>query len=250
MSHDLTSPRKRFYRQWLRAGDRTGFRVTVKETDLYIQADTVLENIAREHVLQQRNCIESYGEAFPDFLTTLRPWRHTGPAPQIVREMTAASVAAGVGPMAAVAGAIAQQVGRQLAQHSREVVIENGGDIYLCTRDPLTLGIFAGDSPLSMQVGIRIGGGLQPVGVCTSSGTVGHSISRGRADAVCVVAADCSLADALATAVGNRVLNPSDLQAALDFGRSISGVDGLVVIFGRQIGCWGRIELVALDRAS
>lgn len=250
MNHDYKSPRERFYRRWLRPGSRTGFRVTVKETDLYIQADAPLEAVARESALQQRAYIESYGERFPDFLTTMRPWRLGVPAPTIVREMTAASAAAGVGPMAAVAGAVAQQVGRALLRYSREVVVENGGDIFLCTREPLTLGIFAGSSPLSMQVGIRVGGGLQPVGVCTSSGTVGHSFSSGRADAVCVVAADCSLADALATAVGNRVAQPQDLQPALDFGRSVAGIHGLVVILDKRVGCWGAIELVALDRAS
>lgn len=245
---DLKSPRERFYRDGLRAGDRTAFRVTVKETDLYIQADKPLEKIARELVLQQRAYIEAYGERFPGFLTTLRPWRLTGPpAPPIIREMTEASVAAGVGPMAAVAGAIAQQVGRQLLHHSCEVVVENGGDIFLCTRQPLVMGVFAGHSPLSMRVGIRIGGGFQPVGVCTSSGTVGHSLSRGCADAVCVVAADCCLADALATAVGNRVKKATDLQSALDFGRTVAGIHGLVVILGKRIGCWGSVELVTLD---
>jgi hypothetical protein len=247
LATDLKSPRERFYRRWLQVGDRAAFRVTVKETDLHIQADKPLAKIARESVLQQRSYIESYGERHPEFLTTLQPWRHRGPNAPIVRAMIAASIAAGVGPMAAVAGAVAERVGRELCRHSREVVVENGGDIFVCTRKPLTMGVFAGHSPLSMQVGIRIGGDLKPVGVCTSSGTVGHSLSRGRADAVCVVAADCSRADAVATAVGNRVQGPADLQPALDFGRSIDLIDGLLVILGKRIGCWGRIELVALD---
>lgn len=244
---DLKSPQERFYRRWLQLGERVAFRVTVKETDLYIQADAPLEKAAREAVLEQRSYIETYGERFPEFLATLEPWRCRGPAAPIVRAMAAASEAAGVGPMAAVAGAVAEQVGRALRDHSREVVVENGGDLFVCTRQHLTMGVFAGHSPLSMRVGIRVGGDLRPMGVCTSSGSVGHSLSRGRADAVCVVAADVSLADAVATAVGNRVRRPGDLQPALDFGRSISGIEGLVVILDKRIGCWGAVELVTLD---
>jgi ApbE superfamily uncharacterized protein (UPF0280 family) len=110
------------------------------------------------------------------------------------------------------------------------------------------MGIYAGTSPLNMKVGLRIPAADQPIGVCTSSGTIGHSKSLGRADAVCVVSKDCALADAAATAVGNRVGAAADIEKAVEFGRHIDGVRGVVVIAGDRIGLWGDIELVPLQR--
>ncbi len=119
--------------------------------------------------------------------------------------MAAAAQTAGVGPMAAVAGAIAECVGRELLEFSPEVIVENGGDIFLKVSHRRTVGIFAGDSPLTGRIGIQIEARDTPLGVCTSSGTVGHSLSFGRADAVVVLAPAAALADAAATAIGNRV---------------------------------------------
>jgi ApbE superfamily uncharacterized protein (UPF0280 family) len=110
------------------------------------------------------------------------------------------------------------------------------------------MGIYAGTSPLNMKVGLKIEPALQPVGVCTSSGTIGHSKSLGRADAVCVVSTDCALADAAATAVANRVGSRSEVEKAIEFGKQIHGILGLVVIAGDRIGLWGDIELVPLQR--
>jgi ApbE superfamily uncharacterized protein (UPF0280 family) len=128
------------------------------------------------------------------------------------------------------------------------VVVENGGDTFIRSLAPITVAIYAGKSPLSMRVGLQLPPAPRPVAVCTSSGTVGHSLSMGRADAVCVLAKSCALADAAATAIGNRVGSPGHIGGAIDFGRSISGVDGLVVIAGRQMGMWGALEVVPLGK--
>jgi hypothetical protein len=162
--------------------------------------------------------------------------------------MVAAGAAAGVGPMAAVAGAIAAQVGQGLLAHSAEVIVENGGDVFLKTRQAATVAVYAGASPLSLAVGVRVGGRERPCGVCTSSGTVGPSLSFGKADAVCVVSASCALADAAATAIGNRVQSGRDIPGAVEFGRSIRGVAGLAIIVGERLGVWGEVEIVALAR--
>ena len=86
-----------------------------------------------------------------------------------------------------------------------------------------------------------------PRAVCTSSGTIGHSLSLGVADAVCVVSESCPLADAAATAIGNRVEGAGDIQGAIDWGRGISGVDGIVVVIGDKMGAWGGVELVRIE---
>jgi len=113
-------------------------------------------------------------------------------------------------------------------------------------KGPATVGIYAGSSPLSLKIAIKVYPNDTPLGVCTSSGTVGHSLSFGKADAVCVTSGDCALADAAATAVGNQVASAKAIQRAIDFGKRISGVGGLVVIVGERIGLWGDLEIVPL----
>lgn len=153
-----------------------------------------------------------------------------------------------MGPMAAVAGAIAEYVGKGLLLHTDEVVVENGGDIFLRTKTPATVAIFAGESPLSLRVGLRTEPENTPLGICTSSGTVGHSLSMGKADAVCAVSESCSLADAAATSVGNHVKSHADIGQAIHFGKSIPGIMGLVIIIGDKIGMWGKLEIIPLKR--
>jgi ApbE superfamily uncharacterized protein (UPF0280 family) len=235
---------QRSYRNAIQGSRLVHFQVTVKETDLMVSATALLESAARELILLHRGYLETYIDQNPDFLTTLRPWRISGPAPAIVREMSLAGEKAGVGPMAAVAGAISEAVGRGLLQVSDEVIVENGGDTFLKTRLPVIVGIYAGNSPLSLKIGLKVDSTTRPVSLCTSSGTVGHSLSFGRADAVCVMSDSCALADAAATAVGNRVKTAGDIASAIHFGKSIPGVSGLVVIIGKDMGLWGSLEVI------
>ena len=237
---------RRTYRNLINKAGLVSFRVAVKETDLLVQAVTGLEEPTTELVLRHRGVIESYIQRYPEFLKTLTPWRIRGPAPFIIRDMAAAGEAAGVGPMAAVAGAIAAHVGAGLLSYSKEVIVENGGDVFLKIKSPGTVAIYAGTSPLSSKIGIKVYPDDKPMGVCTSSGTVGHSLSFGKADAVCVASPDCALADAAATAVCNQVKSGKDIKKAIDFGKRICGVNGLVVIIGDQIGMWGDMETVPL----
>jgi ApbE superfamily uncharacterized protein (UPF0280 family) len=174
----------RTYRHWVKDKDLVAFTVTVNETDLYIRARSDLKRQAHKLVLKYRQMLEKYIERHPQFLTSLEPLAVTDDAPQIVAVMAEAAQKAGVGPMAAVAGAIAEAVGSELAAISPEVIVENGGDIYIKSSGKRLIGIYAGKSPLTGRVGLEIEGKDTPLGVCTSSGTVGHSLSLGKADAV------------------------------------------------------------------
>jgi hypothetical protein len=160
--------------------------------------------------------------------------------------MIKTSRAAQVGPMAAVAGAMAEFVSKDLLSFSKEVIVENGGDIFLSISKERVIGIYADDSPLSLKVGIRIGSEETPVGVCTSSGTVGHSLSFGRADAVCILSKSAALADAAATSVGNIVKEKKDIDSGLKRGKEIPGVLATLIIIGDKMGVWGNIHLVQL----
>jgi uncharacterized protein len=235
---------ERTYRHRIGIAGLYAFHVVSQETDLMIQADERLEREAHEQVLACRAHVEGYIQRYPAFATTLEPWGDEAFAPPIVRQMIQAGQSAGVGPMAAVAGAIAENVGRHLLGRCRQVVVENGGDIFFKTDDVVVASLFAGNSPLSMKVGINIPPAENGIGVCTSSGTVGHSLSAGTADAVCVVSPSCALADAAATAIGNRIHSSRDIKTAIEFGKSIHGVLGIVVVVNREMGAWGGLELV------
>jgi ApbE superfamily uncharacterized protein (UPF0280 family) len=157
--------------------------------------------------------------------------------------MISASRAAGVGPMASVAGAIAEHVGRQLLLKSFNVIVENGGDIFLNMKEDISIGIFAGQSPLSGRIALRIPAGQSPLGICTSSGTVGHSLSFGIADAVCIKSSSAALADAAATAAGNLIRSKSDMRKGLDRAMSIRGVLGVLIVTGDTLAVKGDMEL-------
>ncbi|MGD2269599.1 MAG: UPF0280 family protein [Desulfobacterales bacterium] len=238
---------RRSYRNLVQRSDLVDFRVSVRETDLFVQARKNLAGLTRDLVLKYRGYIEAYIKEYPAFGQTLDPWRANGPAPLIIRDMARAGQRAGVGPMASVAGAISEHIGTDLLLHSDEIVVENGGDVFIKTHAPLTVGIFAGTSPLSLRIGIQTKGGGKPVSVCTSSGKIGHSLSFGQADAACAVSESCALADAAATATANRVYSKSDIHRAIDFGKTIEGISGLVVIVDDEIGIWGDLEVVPLD---
>jgi ApbE superfamily uncharacterized protein (UPF0280 family) len=236
----------RTYRQGLQHR-LPAFRVVVEQTDLWIQADQPLMAVARESVLHHRHQLEGFIRRFPGFASSMEPGPLEGPAPPVVRRMCAAASRARVGPMAAVAGAVAAAVGEDLLGQCNEVVVENGGDVFIKNRERISIAIYAGGSPLSMRVGLQFAAAADPFGVCTSSGTVGHSRSLGAADAVCVVAPCCALADAAATAIGNHVRRAGDIPAGIDLGVKMGGLDGIVIIVGDRMGVWGKLQVVPLS---
>ena len=224
----------------------TAFTVAYQQTDLWIQAEREARDAAERAVLEARIQVEGYARSHGGFLTTHSPLPPDPLAPVTVRWMLEAGLAAGVGPMAAVAGAIAQFVGERLLQECGEVVVENGGDLFLFARRPLSVGIFAGASPLSNRLAFGVSPDRMPVGIATSAASVGHSWSYGQADAACVVADHAALADAAATALCNRVSRPSDMEPALTWVLGLSGVRGALVILGKSLAVQGDMELIPL----
>jgi ApbE superfamily uncharacterized protein (UPF0280 family) len=157
--------------------------------------------------------------------------------------MAEATEKVGVGPMASVAGAITEFIGAELLAFSPEVIIENGGDIYLKSLEKRTVGIFAGRSPLGGRIGLEIEAKDTPLGVCTSSGTVGHSFSRGKADAVVALSPSATLADAAATAIGNLIEKAEDIPKGIEFADDIAGLTGVLIIKDDKIGAWGKVSI-------
>jgi len=237
---------ERAYRNYVRADNLIKFEVIEQETDLLILAESNLYDRAQAAVLKYRAELDKYIALDPNFQRSYSPVRLRYEAPPIAREMAHAARQVKVGPMAAVAGALAEFVGRDLRASTDEIIVENGGDIYLKINQPRKVGIYAGKSPFSEKIALELEPRAKPFSVCTSSGTVGHSFSFGKADAVVVIASSASLADAAATAIGNQVKEVGDIEPALKYAKKIRGLDGVLIIKDDQLGALGKLKIVPL----
>lgn len=235
---------ERTYREWVKYDDLITVKIVEDETDLLVSGTTDLTEPARKSVYKYRKHLKDYIAGDQEFFVTLEPMMVGQDAPEIVKDMAKAGCLAGVGPMAAVAGAIDEFVAKDLIPLSEQLIIENGGDIFIKSSTERFVGIYAGKSPFTGKIALRIDPEKTPIGVCTSSGTVGHSLSLGKADAVIILSRWTALADAVATATGNIVKTEDDVQKAVNFARSIEGVEGAVVILGSKIGIWGNVNIV------
>jgi len=224
--------------------DFVSFGLTVKETDLCIWATKDLTKMAFESVLKYRFQLEEYIKQYPLFKSTIKPLSIDYNAPEIVKSMMQASQKAGVGPMAAVAGAIAEYVGMDLLSHTNKVVVENGGDIFIKVDKKMQIKIYAGQFNNTGKTAIEVDPDHTPLGVCTSSGTIGHSFSYGKADAVTAVASSAILADAAATALANHINKVADMDKAIRLASNIKGLKGAVLIKDGIKKVYGRVIMV------
>jgi len=234
----------RVYRHICQPKDLVSFSVAIKETDLFILAEKNLSLHAKKAVQNCRGIIEKYIKQKPSFLTNLAPIPHDPFAPPIIASMIWAAQKTNVGPMAAVAGVVAEFVGRELLKHCSQVIIENGGDIFLKSSKKRIIRIHAEKSSFNNKIALQIEAAQSPLGICTSSGTVGHSMSFGRADAVVVLSSCTALADAAATAIGNIIQTKDDINPALEKTKTIEGITGVVLIKDDQAGFWGKVKII------
>lgn len=236
---------ERFYRR-LFDSKLVPCNVKIEESDLFILAEKDVSRQAEDELKKQRLLLKQYIRNFPDFYLSFCPLACDESAPEIVKIMCEASFLCNVGPMATVAGAISEMVGKQLLEISQQLIIENGGDIFLMTKEERIIAIFAGNSPLSLKVGIKLKPRSHPFGVATSSASVGHSTSFGVADSVTVVCPTSTLADGLATYMCNCTQNCdfSNLKKEIE---KFPFLEGMVAIKGDRLFVWGDLELVYLD---
>ncbi len=225
------------------ASDLFRWKTQYKETELFICAGKALESEALKAVLELRGIIDDYIKVHAEFGVSLSPVEPKPGAHTVIRCMCAAGKAADVGPMAAVAGAFSAHTGEALLKLTDRVIVENGGDIFMKTGDIGTVAVYAGKSPLSMKIGIKVDSREIPMSVCTSSGTVGPSLSFGKADAAVVVSRDACLADACATRLGNEIKSEEDIAGALELIYAVKGVTGAAAVVDGKCGAIGEIEL-------
>ncbi|MGY5853914.1 MAG: UPF0280 family protein [Candidatus Thorarchaeota archaeon] len=222
------------------------YHLRIGETIATVIAECHYIPIADASVRGCRNDLKMYIAQNPYFQIAMEPIEVSDNAPQIVKEMASAANTAGVGPMAAVAGAIAQHAVREMVEAgARHVVFDNGGDIAMFLDSSTVIGIYTGQIT-SNGLGFRVDKCQEMLGICTSSASVGHSISLGQSDASIVISEDVALADATATALGNVIQNEDKQEIQNAMSRVASDeVDGMMVFVGDSIGMSGNLpELV------
>jgi hypothetical protein len=193
-------------------------------------------------IIRQRDILERYIARYPEFQHSFSPVPAIDNTPQIALHMFSAAERTGVGPMAAVAGAMAQSAANAcLREGATEVIIDNGGDIYLVATAPVTIAIFSGTAKLGAHLAFVIEPRDTPLSVCSSSGRMGHSQSLGDCDLATIVSKDAALADAAATLTANLVKTVRDIDAALEQVTAIPGIEGVLIIKDDRIGLAGRL---------
>lgn len=244
------SPQKRFYHDWNYSKKFFKKHVVIDETDLFILSDKEIDEcVIKERIVFYRDKMKDYIN-YKDkrFLTTLKPISVELSAHKIIRDMAKESFKVNVGPMAAVAGAVAQYVGNDLLKkHCNQIIIENGGDIFIKVNSKINVGLYAGEKNYFNNLQLEINANKKKFGICTSSGTVGHSLSFGKTDAVVIIGENAILADAVATAVGNLVSTEKDFLKAVNYAKLVKGVKGVLIILGKNMVSWGQIKFAKIN---
>lgn len=238
--------KERSYRSRFSNDERRWFCVKFLESDLWIGVDSGSYRASMEAdvyamLVELRRRMDAYLLMDPQYKAALTPYDAGLEAPEILKEMSRISHRTGIGPMSAVAGAVAKHVADFMG--TKEVIVENGGDIYAKAASDMDISVFAGQSPLSEKVGLHIPAADFPLGICTSSGTVGPSLSLGRADAMMIICKDVLLADSYATAFANRIQTVNDLQPVIDRIQNNPDILGALAVKDDRLAVCGQFEL-------
>lgn len=221
--------------------------VRYKESIVNVVCDDGLEKVAFDAMMEARFSVESKIGEDPFFGITYDPYPPSPGDDVTVRRMCAASMVAGVGPMAGVAGAVALCMAERLVEAgSSHAVVENGGDIAFYSPEPRLVGIFA-DHPVFRDMAYTVSSD-HIIGICSSSRTVGPSVSLGASSISTVFSDDVVLADCCATALGNLVKDEDALRGAVEKVGAMPGVTGCMACCRDKVAMYGRIpDMVPAD---
>jgi len=239
----------RFYQEWYNQKLKS-YKICYQDTDLLIRTEKIDREYYYKLIKKLRLKLDEYIDSNPKFLSSLTPLKIRDEDPVIIRTMKKYALEVGIGPMAGIAGLFAEKVGKSILNRykTNKVIVENGGDIFLANDEECITGIYAGkESSFSGKIGLKIKPKNTPLGICTSSATVGPSLSMGKADAVVVTADSTILADIMATALGNKIQDGKNINKAIKYGKNIKGIRGIIIIKEDNIGIWGDVEIVKID---
>lgn len=240
--------KKRLYRRKTFNKDLVSFELGYFESNLLISAQTDLSEIGIKYLRSIHSQVSDYCRSHPEFEKSLLPIRTEKGAPEIIRIMQRASKLAAVGPMATVAGAIAEALGKELLKYSREIIVENGGDIFISVSTPRKIGIFAGIGNIYNHLAMTITPDQSPCGICASSGKFGHSLSLGQTCATIIISRSAALADGYATAFGNMVNSDQDIANTLKAARAKKMISGIIIITNSKMAAYGNFRFDVLDK--
>mgnify|MGYP001447813372 CR=1 FL=1 len=250
----MTGYEPRFYRDSMGGERWKSFRTSHLETDLWIAVDAAgfkpeMECYALERAKHYRSLLDNHIRLNPSFLTSLTPLTlPSHVSDNIISDMYRATQRSGTGPMSAVAGAVAEHVCKDMCRQFsiKEIIIENGGDIFMKVESPATISVYAGDSPLSEKIGVEITPEISPLSICCSSGTIGHSFSFGTADACMIACRSGAQADAYATAFCNEVKTIDDITRVTEAALQMEDILSVVIIKNDKVGVGGIFEVKLL----
>ncbi|MBN2897236.1 MAG: UPF0280 family protein [Clostridia bacterium] len=235
---------ERYYRRYVAPEQIQNFNITIFESDLQIYTDGDLEDVLKVELKKLRETIEAYIQIYPEFNASLKPIKVLPSDPLIIKHMKEASKKLGVGPMATVAGAVSHYLGLMFYKETKELIIENGGDLFVYSIQNKRVLLHGGAHSKVNNLSIEIDSNELPIGICTSSGKLGHSLSFGKCDAVTVISKDTLVADAAATAFGNLLIDKSKIKDVLNYSRTFKDISGVIAIVDDQMGAWGNFEFV------
>lgn len=239
---------ERLYRQNM-GKDLDYFTLSVKETDLWIALSKGFTNEAlklelKKYIIKERIKINEYILLDPQFGASLIAYKVKNDAPEIIKKMSDFSFCANVGPMAGVAGAFSLLVGNFLKSKGiPEIIVENGGDIFVYGKKNLTVGVYAGSSVFSNKINLEISIEEKGLGICSSSASFGHSLSFGKADLVTIISKDVVLADLFATAVCNKVKSKEDIGKIINDLKNNKEILAAMIIMEDKLGVFGNITI-------
>ena len=234
------------YRKAVNAKDLTFYRVTYKQTDLLVGSEKNHHDIILDAIINARDILDEHIENNTNFLESLTPIGYNVHDNIIVKNMCDASKKADVGPMATVAGAFSKVAFDAINTLSYEIIIENGGDLLIRSKKDRVVALYAGKSALSMTLGVLVKGSNKPIGICSSAGKIGHSISFGNADLAMVMSEDVYLADGLATKLGNLIQSKADLKPAVEKIFNSDSVIAAIGIIDENIAVIGDTKIVPI----
>jgi len=213
--------------------------IVYKNADILLTSETVFPRQTVLSALKEYySQVETYVQEHPEFQASLSPVAAYPQAPQIIQDMSAASFLSTIGPFSAVAGAIAHYVGMALLPQCRQLIIENGGDLFLKIDSPKRIGLYAGEGSWVNNLYIEAGPSSTPFGIAASSGTMGHSLSLGNADLVIVAAESAIIADTFVTILCNRIKTRQDIHPVMECYKANPVIRGIGICLDEEMYVW------------
>lgn len=226
-------------------------RIIVEESDLWLgieksRFEKVDQKLVRYEIVRLREVLKDYIVLNPIFLQSMKPIEIYNTDPPIIIKLKETGIISDTGPMTGVAGLIAEKITNFIVNtfEIKEVIVENGGDICMKINSDLNLSIAAGKNSGFNNLGLKILASEEVIGICSSSGTFGHSFSFGKADLLTVISHDTVLADAWATSLANQIKTQEDIQTLCNI--LPEEIIGLVAIKDNKIAYKGDYELLKL----